>query len=800
MAGVLGRAFIQVFADLSKFTPGLRQEIKKALDEQTKGLKFDELDKSARKAGEEAADELAKGVDSKIENDMKKEGKKGGFSLGKGLMAAWSGVVAGFLPTIIALGVEIVAGLAPAVAALGAALPAAIGGAVAAMAVLKIATSGVGAAIKDAFDPKKVKQFNEEMKKLAPAARSFVLEIRRLQPLLHQIKQDVQQSFFAQLKGDMTNIGKYVLPVLHNGLRVVAADFGRLAHGVLDVVASSGRDIAKIFTVIHNALATVGPAMGDFVQIFVILARDAGPIVQLLSKGFADLLDNFTLFLAAESRSGGLAQFFQGAVDILHQFGGLLSNVWGLIMDILGALQQTGSQGLGALSRIVGMLEEFFRSAEGHDTLVALFNLLNVVLDSLFRILTPLLPALGKMATILANGIAGALIKVTPYLVELTKWLDKHQEVLWVAIGAWAAYKTAVLAAAAAEALADALNPIGAIILGIALYVAWVIILIKHWRLIEHYALVVLDALGRFFVGIWNWIKGVGSDIANWFTVTVPNFFASLPGKIWAALSALPGILGQLFLDALHAAGEAIGIGVGLILAYFIKLPGLIWWEIKGIGHLFVDLWNLAFSLGKAALDAQVAVVLYIFTQLPGKIANFVNRLPGIIGGAFRAAWDWAKREVVAGANAVVDFAAKLPGRIGHFFDNIGHTILGGLKAGINSVISGFNSGIDKVAGFIHIGLPHIPLLASGGVVKAPTLAVVGEAGPEAVIPLSDPAKAATAAQRAGLLDILGSRMNNLGNVMVQVYLGTTQITDILDKRVQAALDDQAQQLAFGTR
>jgi hypothetical protein len=32
--------------------------------------------------------------------------------------------------------------------------------------------------------------------------------------------------------------------------------------------------------------------------------------------------------------------------------------------------------------------------------------------------------------------------------------------------------------------------------------------------------------------------------------------------------------------------------------------------------------------------------------------------------------------------------------------------------------------------------IPEIPMLAQGGIVTAPTLAVVGEAGPEAVIPL----------------------------------------------------------------
>ena len=33
--------------------------------------------------------------------------------------------------------------------------------------------------------------------------------------------------------------------------------------------------------------------------------------------------------------------------------------------------------------------------------------------------------------------------------------------------------------------------------------------------------------------------------------------------------------------------------------------------------------------------------------------------------------------------------------------------------------------------------MPDIPMLADGGIVTAPTLALIGEAGPEAVIPLS---------------------------------------------------------------
>src|SRR6478752_1321770 len=124
MAGVLGRAFVQVMADLSKFTPGLREKIKGALDEQTKGMRFEELDKSAEKAGESAADHLAEGVDRKVDKNMERSGRRGGSSFGRGLSAAMSGIATAFLPTLITLGVEAAAALAPAALAIGGTLPA----------------------------------------------------------------------------------------------------------------------------------------------------------------------------------------------------------------------------------------------------------------------------------------------------------------------------------------------------------------------------------------------------------------------------------------------------------------------------------------------------------------------------------------------------------------------------------------------------------------------------------------------------------------------------------------------------
>lgn len=799
MAGVLGRAFVQVFADLSTFTPGLREKIKKSLDEQTKGLKFEELDKSAEKAGESAADELAKGVDSKIENNMEKEGKKGGASFGKGLTGALSGVASAFLPVLIALGVEAAGALAPAALALVATFPAAIATLIASMAVLKLATSGVGAAIKASFDPANAAAFQKAMEKLAPAARSFVMEIKNLHPAFHQLQQDVQQTFFVQLQGVLTRVSNTLLPTLRTGLRQLSGDLGQMGANLLKAFGNGKEDLASIFIAAHEAIKPFIPLVGQLASTFLAVGAVVGPLFASLSGGFANLLQELVGFLNAEASSGGMAQFFDDALVVLHQFGSILGNVFGLLMQIIGALQDVGGQGLGVLGSLVKMLNDFFATAQGHQTLVAIFTLLNTALSSILQIITPLLPAVANLVTSFAGGLTAALVKLTPLLVTAANVLARHPDLLKAAAAAWLVYKVALMAVATYEAIVDALSPVGWIVLAIAAIAAGAYLIYKNWDAVTRALTVALNAVKSFFQGIWAWIVSVGKDIGNWFTVTLPNFFASIPGAVGRALAALPGLLGQLFLDALRNAGMEIGIGIGLILVAFIKLPGLIWSAIVGIGHLFVDVWHLALDAGKAVLDYGIASIVFTFTQLPGKIGSFMNRLPGIIGGAFRTAWDAARNFVRDGVNDVVSFVQKLPGRISGFMRNVGTDILGGLRSGIDSVISGFNSGIDRVAGFVHIGLPHIPLLASGGLVNAPTLAVVGEAGPEAVIPMSDPSRAAQVAKSTGLLDMLGSK-NHAEATNVRVYLGTREITDILDVRIDKKMNDQANELSYGTR
>tara|TARA_R110002012_G_C11537612_1_gene601137 strand:+ start:56 stop:1084 length:1029 start_codon:yes stop_codon:yes gene_type:complete len=98
-----------------------------------------------------------------------------------------------------------------------------------------------------------------------------------------------------------------------------------------------------------------------------------------------------------------------------------------------------------------------------------------------------------------------------------------------------------------------------------------------------------------------------------------------------------------------------------------------------------------------------------------------------------------------------LDFWKNLAVDIGSALGGIGDFLIEGMKAGINGIISLINSmfasinfsktidlpGLDPMTVGFDLTSWSIPALAKGGIVNKPTLAMIGEDGPEAVVPLS---------------------------------------------------------------
>jgi hypothetical protein len=99
--------------------------------------------------------------------------------------------------------------------------------------------------------------------------------------------------------------------------------------------------------------------------------------------------------------------------------------------------------------------------------------------------------------------------------------------------------------------------------------------------------------------------------------------------------------------------------------------------------------------------------------------------------------------------NDIINFITGIPGAIATVGEAIAKTLADGVIAGLNFLIDGWNDvaralsfklpGWIPVIGGDSFSLPtisDISYMASGGIVSSPTLAVIGEAGPEAVVPL----------------------------------------------------------------
>lgn len=176
-----------------------------------------------------------------------------------------------------------------------------------------------------------------------------------------------------------------------------------------------------------------------------------------------------------------------------------------------------------------------------------------------------------------------------------------------------------------------------------------------------------------------------------------------------------------------------------------------------------VNLHSIALAAQKVAMiGAAVAIKAVTVAQWLWNAAMTANPIGLVIAGiALLIAgivllvknWDWVKDRTMAVWNGLVGFFAAIPQRIGQAFSTVKDIILSpfrlaikGIEAAINWIISQINK--------IHITIPSwVPLLggkgfgfnipkvslpsfAQGGIVTSPTLATIGERGPEAVIPL----------------------------------------------------------------
>ena len=169
-------------------------------------------------------------------------------------------------------------------------------------------------------------------------------------------------------------------------------------------------------------------------------------------------------------------------------------------------------------------------------------------------------------------------------------------------------------------------------------------------------------------------------------------------------------------------AGVIGGIGVAILAA---NAAIRIWTLGTQIAAAAQFIWNAALTANPLGLivigiAAVIAILAILYTKFEG-VRKVVDNVFGFI------------KDVVTGSIDVITTYVQ--------------TVLGVYKTIFNTIAKLWNNTIGKLSfefpswvpglGGKGFNVPNIPMLAEGGIVTSPTLAMIGERGPEAVVPLS---------------------------------------------------------------
>jgi len=259
------------------------------------------------------------------------------------------------------------------------------------------------------------------------------------------------------------------------------------------------------------------------------------------------------------------------------------------------------------------------------------------------------------------------------------------------------------------------------------------------------------------FAALGNTFKGAASTSANTASGKMKSFGIQM-GEFKESVGAAVMPIVEKLLPAFTKIGTWISNNVPLVVtlgavigtlaaAVFVINGALAAWAAVGAVTAAINaVMATSFSALWVATGAVVILaVVAALVALQMKFNIFGKAIDGIKAG-FLIWWGVVKfvfDAVKAGFGELANLGKSIFDGMAGAFKGVINAVISGLEGGLNFAIKGLNiilDGIDKAAGpWVNFGeIPNVklPRLAEGGITTGPTIAMIGEKGPEAIIPL----------------------------------------------------------------
>ena len=523
---------------------------------------------------------------------------------------------------------------------------------------------------------------------------SMTAPLEEVDKQLEEIKKKVAE-FFQPLKQSWDKFGAPMIAAAvyaFNGVKNLLMEIGKSMYTVWEngTGAKTVELILKIFTNIFKIIGNISQGLADAWN----TAGLGDSIIQHLWNIFNSILKiiNEILKIVRDITKAIDWTAVLGAVDVvLIIIDGLFSFIADNVGRILGILSVIA--GLSLFSTLAGILGTVITQIQLAVGVFSGWASLATALSGAFGILPQIFASI-VMAVNPVNVIIGAVIAT---VVDLWQKSKSFRDDIVSILGNIATIVQKVFL----NIVAPIIDTVGGII--------------------KDFVDTVLKPLWSAWENVFQSMMGLLSDFLKFATPIFSTILDILGPVFELALTLLRGVFDMVFAairGIIERADKTICERVNNIREFFRNLGE--WME-----GTFGFKWKNVFETVKNAVKAFRDYVGPIINSLEVVFLGLTSFISGVFSGNWRRAW-FGVRQI---------FESIVSG-LSHIF-----------KAPLNFMIDGINkflSGIGKIkipdwvpgVGGKGFSIPRIPRLAKGGIVSASTIANIGEAGTEAVIPL----------------------------------------------------------------
>ena len=292
------------------------------------------------------------------------------------------------------------------------------------------------------------------------------------------------------------------------------------------------------------------------------------------------------------------------------------------------------------------------------------------------------------------------------------------------------------VAAAATWALNGAIavltSPITLVIAAIAALIAIGVLLYQNWDTVVEFAKTawqglcdfisgICQAIGEFFSGLWTKLQEIFEPIGQWFGEkfqqawdAIVNIFTPIGswfGQRWADVTSALANIGAWFTDMFQKAWTGLTNIFSKLGSWFGERWADVTNALSSVSNWFGEMFTNAYNAVKDAFSSIGDFFSGVWETVKGIFVNAGQMVGEAVGGAFKSA-----------VNAVLDT-----------IENVVNGFIGMIN-GVLDVVRNL-PGLGWIGSVSTVSLPR---LARGGIVDSPTIAMIGEAGKEAVVPLEN--------------------------------------------------------------